>query len=355
MESKNPVTAHYSPDLVTHHDQLSAASEAFKITRTNIEFSAIGSKIRSLMVTSTNQTEGKTVTLANLAITYAQLGRRVLLVDADLRRPAVHRYFGYINRRGLTNVLIGAGHYSEYILPTLTENLSLLPSGPIPPNPADLLMSQTMSDLIEVLTAEYDLVLFDCPPVGVVTDAAIVATKVDASIFVVRSGVATRAQIRRAASLLEQVNARVLGFIMNGINEESEDYYYYYYQHAYYTDDSADLREKGLFKKKRRGPARTPHTARTMAAAPLVRQPTVPVRENGSTPQRVIWPSNLNSTAGIASNAGVAATTNPTNTPNATTTTPHTAQAAQTTIASSAGVTAPTPTNTGKGLVSEDD
>jgi len=314
MESRNPVTAHYSPDLVTHHDQLSAASEAFKITRTNIEFSAIGSKIRSLMVTSTNQTEGKTFTLANLAITYAQLGRKVLLIDADLRRPAVHRYFGYINRRGLTNVLIGAGHYSEYILPTLTENLSLLPSGPIPPNPADLLMSQTMSDLIEVLTAEYDLVLIDCPPVGVVTDAAIIATKVDASIFVVRSGCATRAQIRRAASLLEQVNARVLGFVMNGINEESEDYYYYYYQHANYSEENAEPSGKGLFRKKRRGPARTPHASRTMAAAPLVRQPTVPVRENGSISQRVIWPPNP---AGAASTAASPITASPT--PSATT------------------------------------
>lgn len=170
MENKFPNTAHYSPDLVTHHDQLAAASEAFKIARTNIEFSSIDRKLRSLMVTSTNQTEGKTVTIANLAIAYAQMGRRVLLVDADLRRPAVHRYFGYVNRRGLTNVLIGAGHFSEYVLPTLTENLSILPSGPIPPNPADLLMSQTMSDLVELLVSDYDLVLFDCPPVGVVTD-----------------------------------------------------------------------------------------------------------------------------------------------------------------------------------------
>lgn len=354
MESKNPVTAHYSPDLVTHHDQLSAASEAFKITRTNIEFSAIGSKIRSLMVTSTNQTEGKTVTLANLAITYAQLGRRVLLIDADLRRPAVHRYFGYINRRGLTNVLIGAGHYSEYILPTLTDNLSILPSGPIPPNPADLLMSQTMSDLIEVLTGEYDLVLIDCPPVGVVTDAAIVATKVDASIFVVRSGNASRAQIKRAASLLEQVNARVLGFVMNGINEESEDYYYYYYQHTYYNDENADPRGKGLFGKKRRGPARTPHASRTMSAAPLVRQPTVPVRENGSTPQRVIWPPIQNGPAG---SAGVAPTTqaSPATYTNPPPTTASVATASQAGIASSAGVSLPTPTSTSKGLVSEDD
>lgn len=262
MEKKNPNPIQYSADLITHHDQLSAVSEAFKITRTNIEFSAVDRKIHSLMVTSSSQTEGKSVTIANLAIAYAQMGRRVLLLDADLRRPAIHRYFGYVNRRGLTNVLIGAGHYSEYILPTLTDNLSILPTGPIPPNPADLLMSQTMSDLLEALTAEYDLVLVDCPPVGVVTDAAIIATKVDGTMFVVRAGATKKAQLKRAASLLAQVNARVLGFVMIGVSKESEDYYYYY----------AEDNSSGMSRKRSRRKVTPAHRNRTMSAAPLVRQ-----------------------------------------------------------------------------------
>lgn len=281
MESKVSNATHYSPDLVTHHDQLSASSEAFKIARTNIEFSAIDRKIRSLMVTSSAQSEGKTVTVANLAIAYAQMGRKVLLIDADLRRPSVHRYFGYVNRRGLTNVLIGTGHYSEYIQPTLTENLSILAAGPIPPNPADLLMSQTMTDLLAALTAEYDLVLIDCPPVGVVTDAAIIATKVDGVVFVVRSGATNKAQLKRAAGLLEQVKAHVLGFIMNGVNAESEDYYYYYYQRTYSADENSETRPSGRFGKKHSRPKSAPaQSSRTMSAAPLVRQPAVPPNYN---------------------------------------------------------------------------
>ncbi len=286
MESKmRPAIAsgiQYSHDLVTHHDQLSAVSEAFKIARTNIEFSSIDSRIRSLMVTSSTQTEGKTVTLSNLAITYAQMGRKVLLVDADLRRPAVHRYFGYANRRGLTNVLIGAGHFSEYILPTLTENLSILPAGPIPPNPADLLMSQTFADLIDELEKEFDLILIDCPPVGAVTDAAIVSTKVDATIFVVRAGQTNKNMLKRATALLEQVNARVLGFVMNGVSEESDDYYYYYYQYYYQADPASEAGEgKRLAtaprKKRRHEKAAPAQSNRGFHAAPLVRQSNVPV------------------------------------------------------------------------------
>ena len=220
---KTPI---YNTDLVTRYDPLSATSEAFKATRTSIEYASLDHRIRSLMVTSTQQDEGKTVTLANLAITYAQLGRRVLMVDADLHNPVLHDYFGLVNKGGLTSVLTGTGHYSEYVRPTATENLSILTSGPIPSNPADLLISQTMSDLIKELTEQYDLVLFDCPPAGIVTDASIMATKVDATLFVVRSGVTKRDHLQRATSLLEQFQARVIGFIMNGVNRKSDDYLY---------------------------------------------------------------------------------------------------------------------------------
>lgn len=226
VDHANQSTARYNVDLITRHDQLSATSEAFKAIRTNIEFPVIDRKIRSLMVTSTQQDEGKTVTLANLAITYAQMGRRVLLVDADLHSPALHDYFGLVNRGGLTSVLTGTGHFSEFVRPTLTDNLSILTAGPIPSNPADLLISQSMTDLIKNLTEQYEIVLIDCPPIGIVTDASIVATKVDATLFVVRSGVTNRYHLNRATSLLEQVHACVLGFVMNGVNKQSDDYFF---------------------------------------------------------------------------------------------------------------------------------
>lgn len=267
----------YSPELMTHHDQQSAVAEAFKITRTNVEFSSINSRPRSLMITSSSQGEGKTMVFSNLAITYAQMGRKVLLVDADLRRPAVHRYFGYVNRRGLTNVLIGAGHYSDFILPTLTENLSILPAGPIPPNSADLLMSQTMTDLIEELEQVYDLVLVDAAPVGVVTDAAILSTKVGATMFVVRSGMTNKKQLRRAVDLLEQVNARVLGYVMTGIDSESEDYSYYYYQEYQAEPTGKDEKRKQRSdRRKRQKRAAHNQVNQGFTAAPLVRRPNLP-------------------------------------------------------------------------------
>ncbi|MGI6298239.1 MAG: CpsD/CapB family tyrosine-protein kinase [Saccharofermentanales bacterium] len=267
----------YSPELITHHDPLSAIAEAFKITRTNIEFSSINSNTRSLMITSSSQGEGKTSIFSNLAIAYAQMGRKVLLVDADLRRPSVHRYFGYINRRGLTNVLIGAGHYSEFILPTLTENLSILPAGPIPPNPADLLMSQTMTDLLEELEQVYDLVLIDTAPVGLVTDAAILSTKVGGTIFVVRSGVTNKKMLKRAVAMLEQVNARVLGYIMTGIDVESEDYTYYYmeYKSEQMNEIPNSRGNRAADRRRRKRPANVVISPE-FKAAPLVRRSNMP-------------------------------------------------------------------------------
>ena len=227
----------YDQDLVTHHDPLSQISEAFKITRTNIEFSSIDRELKTIAITSSNQAEGKTIAIANLAITYAQIGRKVLLIDSDLRRPAVHRLFGLTNRRGLTNVLLSGLPMQDFIQPTLTNNLTVLTSGPVPPNPAELLMSAAMARLIDAARQEYDLVLFDCPPVGAVTDAAIIATKVDGTLYVVRAGKVNRKQLQRASALLKQVKAHVLGYILNGITQDTDDYYYYYYQQYYYTSD----------------------------------------------------------------------------------------------------------------------
>ena len=230
----------YNQDLVTFHDPLSMISEAFKMCRTNIEFSAIDRELKSICITSSLQSEGKSITITNLAITFAQIGRRVLLVDADLRRPSVHKLFGLSNRRGLTTMLLAGAKPDDAMQATQIENLTVLTSGPIPPNPAELLMSASMNRFIERVREEYDLVLFDSPPVGAVTDAAIIATKMDGTIFVIRAGKVERKQLQRSAELLKQVKANVLGYILNGINAGNDDYYHYYYYRGSYQNDSID-------------------------------------------------------------------------------------------------------------------
>lgn len=234
-----PFKPAYDQDLVSYHEPLSMISESFKMCRTNIEFSMIDRELKNICVTSSAQAEGKTLVTANLAISYAQIGRRVLLVDADLRRPNVHRLFSLSNRRGLTTMLLNGTDQDDAMQITQIENLTILTSGPIPPNPAELLMSAAMDRLIVKTRQEYDMVLFDCPPVGAVTDAAILASKVDGTIFVVRAGKVERKQLQRATDLLKQVKAYSLGFVLNGINPNNDNHYQYYYKNEYQAQTSA--------------------------------------------------------------------------------------------------------------------
>jgi capsular exopolysaccharide synthesis family protein len=166
-------------------------------------------------------------------LSFALIGRRVLIIDADLRRPSIHRSFAVSNRRGLTNALLAHDDCANYVLTTPYENLTIMTSGPIPPNPAELLMSAAMEHLLESARAGYDMVFVDCPPAGIVTDAAIVATKVDGTLFITRSGFTDKRLLAPATGHLKQVQARVLGFIFNGVEQDSDDYYY---QHYYYTE-----------------------------------------------------------------------------------------------------------------------
>lgn len=240
MEHKG---SRYNRSLVTYYDPLSIASEAFKIARTNIEFSSIDHKLKTIVITSSNQSEGKSTTLANLAISYAQIGRKILLVDADMRRPSIHKMFGIANRRGLTNALLNHNDLESIVIPTKTPGLDILTSGPIPPNPAELLMSESMTNLIEQAKLSYDLIMFDCAPVGAVTDAAIMSTKTDAVLFVVKAGHTDRHQLKRSASLLHQVNARVLGYILTGVSKKNNESYYYYAKSYTETNDGRKGRQ----------------------------------------------------------------------------------------------------------------
>ncbi len=247
------------PSLITHLAPKSPVAEAYRATRTNIEFSGVDREIRTLLVTSTTKAEGKSTTIGNLAITFAQLGRRVLLVDTDLRRPRLHRLFGVDNRFGLTNALLARGRYQEYVKACEVKNLSVLAAGPIPPNPTEMLMSHAMQQFLEQVRQEYDHILLDSPPVAVVTDAAILATKVDGVILVVQSGRVDRKLLQRTRDLLAQVKANVLGVILNGITPDHEEYYSQYY-YSYYADGEPQKgsRRSRARRRRKKAAVRTP-------------------------------------------------------------------------------------------------
>jgi polysaccharide biosynthesis transport protein len=196
-------------------------------------------------VTSALPQEGKTTTSINTAVVLAQKDIRVLLIDADLRRPSIHKTLGIGPRSGLSNVLTGSANLQQAITRSnLLPNLSILPAGTPPPNPCELLASSNMKDLLAELSAEYDHIVVDTPPTLSVTDAVVLSPRADAIVLVIRSGKTTKQALRRSRDLLMQVNAKVSGVLLNAVNLNSPDYYYYYeYQGKYaryYRDESQE-------------------------------------------------------------------------------------------------------------------
>ncbi len=221
--------------LITHLDPKSPVSEAYRSLRTNIQFSHVDEKIGAVLVTSSGPKEGKSTTSANLVIAMAQSGKKVVLIDADLRRPVVHSIFGLEKDEGLTNYLMDDISFEKMIKPSIMENLYIIPSGVLPPNPSELLASEKMKALLIKLREEFDFILFDTPPIIAVTDAAILSTIVDGAILVVSSGHTNYDALVRAKSLLDAVNTRILGALLNGVEVGGMygSYYYYYYHHYY--------------------------------------------------------------------------------------------------------------------------
>ncbi|MDI3328516.1 MAG: CpsD/CapB family tyrosine-protein kinase [Alicyclobacillaceae bacterium] len=207
--------------------------EGYRSLRTNIEFAAAASEVRSLVVTSCTPLEGKTVTSANLAVVEAQAGRRVLLIDADLRKPSIHHLMTLSNRVGLTSVLIGERDLAQAIVRFQVEGLEVLTSGPLPPNPAELLGSERMKALLKRVEEEYDLVILDAPPILPVADAQILSSMVDGVLWVIRVGRVPREAAVKARQLLDLAKARVLGVVLNDKREKSGDGYSYYYPYSY--------------------------------------------------------------------------------------------------------------------------
>ncbi|HFD39516.1 MAG TPA: polysaccharide biosynthesis tyrosine autokinase [Anaerolineae bacterium] len=201
--------------LITIAEPRSPISEAYRTLRTNLDFAGLDRSLKTLVVTSAGVGEGKTTTLANLAVVSAQAGRRVILVDADLRRPTLHQLFGLPNETGLTTMMRDEEVLAAPPLQaTGVEGLSVLTSGPLPPNPADLMGSRRMEEVIAALAERADQVLFDTPPVVAVTDAAVLTTKVDGVLLVIGAGKTRRDQARAAVQRLEQVNARLVGAVL---------------------------------------------------------------------------------------------------------------------------------------------
>ena len=232
--------AQKSRELVVHSDPKSVGSEAFRTLRTNLHFTSPDRDLRSILMTSSGPSEGKSTVIANLAVAFSQSGHRTLLIDCDLRKPTVHKIFGMHNAPGLTSYLVGEVGLDKIIRDTGIPNLSVIPSGPVPPNPAELVGSKVMKDCVEWATQEYDMVLIDAPPIVAVTDAAILSTLVDGVLLTVHSGKVPREMAQHAKSLLDKANARILGVVLNRINpkeQRSYQYYYYYAETAGTSDD----------------------------------------------------------------------------------------------------------------------
>jgi succinoglycan biosynthesis transport protein ExoP len=232
--------------LITVQHPKSPISEAYRVLRTNLQFSSLDKPIKTLVITSPNPVEGKSTTIANLGVVMAQTGKSVILVDADLRRPMLHRIFGIDNRQGLTDALLGDEPLLDgHLQPTAVENLRILNTGPLPPNPSELLGSQRMARLIEQLKGEADLVLFDTPPALAVTDASVLATQTDGVLLIADAGRTRRSMAKEAVDRFRQVGANLLGVALNRLRPGRGDYYSYYYYH-YYGDANRRRQRKGL-------------------------------------------------------------------------------------------------------------
>ncbi len=223
-------------ELVTQSRPQSQMAESYRALRTSLLLSSLGAPPKVIMVTSARPQEGKTTTSINSAIVLAQKGVRVLLIDADLRRPSVHKTLGMGPRSGLSNVLTGSATLEQTITPsTILPNLFVLPAGTPPPNPAELLASSNMKDVLAELRGQYDHIVIDTPPTLSVTDAVVLSQRMDAIILVIRSGHTTKQALRRARDILMQVNAHVTGVLLNAVDLSSPDYYYYYEYQGKYT------------------------------------------------------------------------------------------------------------------------
>lgn len=205
----------------------SIAAESYRTLRTNIQYSSFDKEIQVIVITSSEPGEGKSTTAGNLALSLSQDGKKVILIDSDLRKPSIHKNFKITNILGLSDVLIGKEDINK-VVSKYNNNLLILTSGKIPPNPSEMLASKAMTKLIEVLKESFDYIILDTPPVQAVTDSQILSAKADGTILVVKAQKTKRDSVKNAVALLNKVNANILGTVLNGLEESRNNYYYYY-------------------------------------------------------------------------------------------------------------------------------
>ncbi len=226
--------------LIYLKDPKSPVSEQYRVIRTNLEFSNLDNDLKVICVTSSIQNEGKSTVVANLAATFQQLDKKILVIDADLRNPTLNKLFGVMSRDGLTDVLASRKTLDKCI--NKIENVDVLIAGSMPPNPAEVLASRKMREFINSIREEYDYIFIDSPPIGQVADAGIISSYCDGVIFVVGSNEVESNMAKIAKERLESVNANILGVILNKFKEDNGSYNYYY--SSYYSGDKKGKRKK---------------------------------------------------------------------------------------------------------------
>ena len=215
--------------IISYNDPKSVISEQYREIRTNIEYSNVDQNTKTILVTSSDKNEGKTTTVSNLAVSFANLNKKVLIIDCDLRNPSIHKMFRLNNIYGLTDILAKDRAVDKCIQETELKNLYVLTAGAIPPNPAEILSSEKMKNLIEDLKNIYDYIFIDTPPIGLVTDAGVLSSFIDGVVLVVKSESIEKKYLEETKKKLDAVDARILGAILNSYKSEQKDYNYYSY------------------------------------------------------------------------------------------------------------------------------
>ena len=214
--------------LITLEQTKSPISEAYRTLRTNVQFTGVDAETKTIMITSSGPSEGKSSTVSNLAVSMAQAGKSVLVIDADMRNPTQHKLFGLENRAGLSVALTQDQDFGTFLRETSVPGVMVITAGPIPPNPAELVGSKRMKRLIKEFSEQFDMVLIDTPPIIAVTDAAILAQEVDGVILVLASGEVNKEFAQKAKELLDKVGAKILGAVLNKVEMKTNEYYHYY-------------------------------------------------------------------------------------------------------------------------------
>ncbi|KZL89715.1 CpsD/CapB family tyrosine-protein kinase [Clostridium magnum] len=233
------------PDIISVKSPKSPIAEAYRTLRTNIQFSSFDNKIQTIVVTSSGPGEGKSTTASNLAVVMAESGSKTILIDCDQRKPRLHKVFLTTNERGISDLLVGKVKFEEAVQETKVPNLSILTSGTRPPNPSELLGSSKMRAFIDALKERYEYIIIDTPPIIAVTDAQLLASHADGSLLVIASSQAEREAAVKAKELLQKVNAKILGVVLNKLEVQEKGYYGYYYHYYYGNDGGKKKKKKG--------------------------------------------------------------------------------------------------------------